>query len=121
MSVRGSSVAMWPHCHKDEEDGQVAATIEEVGKEKPDPCGSGCSLSARGRLSPSRGEQLPAVRLQSGRMGNRSPTANFPSMRSNERDNIARCMPAMQMRRGHDVASNGFACSLEMPALCFGD
>src|SRR5947209_4968293 len=41
----------------------------------------GCSLSARGRLSPSRGEQLPAVRLQSGRMGNRSPTANACSMR----------------------------------------
>ena len=43
-------------------------------KEKPDPCGSGYSLCRRGgRQSPSRGEQLTALRLQSGRMGNRRP------------------------------------------------
>jgi hypothetical protein len=41
--------------------------------EKPDPCGSGVVRRRGGRQSPSRGEQLTALRLQSGRMGNRLP------------------------------------------------
>jgi hypothetical protein len=84
-------------------------------KENRTLAGPVCSSPARGRQSPSRGEQLTACRLRSGRMGNRRAASDKQYAAPNSSDNTKGRMPAM---RPPQIRRERVSCAFGSPRSC---